>query len=83
LTSSETPGFGDKIARSFYNDQYKGAPCGLFSLSKSGDDKKIDSEIIAISGATVSSTAVVNVFNTYLQQIKKQLLEKGLIQNVQ
>jgi len=83
LTSNETPGFGDKIARSFYNDQYKGAPVGLLNLSKSGDDKKIDDEIIAISGATVSSTGVVNIFNNYLQQIKTHLLEKGLIQNVQ
>lgn len=83
LASSETPGFGDKIGQSFYNDQYKGAPVGLLSLSKSGDDKKIDGEIIAISGATVSSTAVVNIFNNYLEQIKKHLLEKGLTQNVQ
>jgi electron transport complex protein RnfG len=79
LTSSETPGFGDKIGQSFYNDQYKGAPVGLLSLSKQGDDKKIDDEIIAISGATVSSTAVVNIFNNYLEQIKSQVLQKGLI----
>lgn len=81
LASSETPGFGDKIGRSFYNDQYKGAPAGKLNLIKKGDDRKIDNEIVAISGATVSSTAVVNIFNNYLEQIKKQLTEKGLIGN--
>ncbi|HAL44663.1 MAG: hypothetical protein A2Y12_07915 [Planctomycetes bacterium GWF2_42_9] len=79
LTSSETPGFGDKIAHSFYNDQYKGTPTEKLHLVKSGDDKIIDNEIVAISGATVSSTAVVNILNNYLQPIKEQLKEKGLI----
>ena len=81
LATSETPGFGDKISQSFYSDQYKGAPVGLLSLSKKGDDKKIDDEIIAISGATVSSTAVLNIFNKYLEQVKNQVLQKGLVNN--
>ena len=80
LASAETPGFGDKIAHSFYNDQYKGAPAGKLTLVSKGDDKVIDSEIVAISGATVSSTAVVNIFNNYLEQIKNQLTQKGLIE---
>jgi major membrane immunogen (membrane-anchored lipoprotein) len=54
---------------------------GKLNLIKKGDNKKIDNEIVAISGATVSSTAVVNIFNNYLEQIKKQLTEKGLIGN--
>ena len=81
LFSNETPGFGDKIKKDFYQDQYKGAPVGTFELSKTGDDKKIDSEIIAISGATVSSEAVVKIINNSLGQIKEQLVEKGLIAN--
>jgi electron transport complex protein RnfG len=80
LTSSETPGFGDKISHSFYNDQYKGAPAGTLTLTKKGDDKIIDSEIVAISGATVSSTAVVTIFNHYVESVKQQLKEKGIIQ---
>lgn len=80
LTSSETPGFGDKIAQSFYNDQYKGAPAETLTLVKKGDDKIIDNEIVAISGATVSSTAVVTIFNNYIETVKQQLREKGIIQ---
>jgi hypothetical protein len=39
----------------------------------------IDSQIVAISGATVSSEAVVKIFNTYFEQVKgkiKELLQK-------
>jgi hypothetical protein len=43
--------------------------------------KVIDSQIAAISGATVSSEAVVKIFNTYTGEIKKQLQQKGLIGN--
>ncbi|MHC4216649.1 MAG: hypothetical protein ACYSWP_25160 [Planctomycetota bacterium] len=38
----------------------------------------IDTEIIAISGATVSSEAVVKTFNMYIEVVKEQLQKKGL-----
>ncbi|MBM4102497.1 MAG: FMN-binding protein [Planctomycetes bacterium] len=78
---SETPGFGDKITikNGFYQAQYKQAPAGKFTLTKIGDSKKIDSEIVAITGATVTSQAVVNIMNTYVVQIKQQLQQKKLI----
>lgn len=79
LFSNETPGFGTKIAENYYQDQYKGIPAAPVTLSKSGDDKIIDSEIIAITGATISSTAVVDIFNNFIPEIKKQLREKGTI----
>jgi Na+-translocating ferredoxin:NAD+ oxidoreductase RnfG subunit len=77
--SNETPGFGDKIKKDYLGDQFKGAPAGELVLVKTGDDKKIDSEIVAISGATVSSEAVVKTFNVYIDKIKEQLRAKGLI----
>jgi Na+-translocating ferredoxin:NAD+ oxidoreductase subunit G len=82
LASSETPGFGDKITvkNGFYQAQYKNAPAGQFKLTKIGDSKKIDNEIVAITGATVTSRAVVNIMNTFVVQIKQQLQEKGLIE---
>jgi electron transport complex protein RnfG len=79
LVSNETPGFGDKIKKDYLGDQFKGAPAGELVLVKTGDDKKIDSEIVAISGATVSSEAVVKTFNVYIDKIKEQLRAKGLI----
>ncbi|MHC4499273.1 MAG: FMN-binding protein [Planctomycetota bacterium] len=78
LASNETPGFGDKIKEDYLGSQFKGAPAGKLELVKTGDEKKIDSEIVAISGATVSSEAVVQTFNTYIGKVKEQLQAKGL-----
>lgn len=82
LSSNETPGFGDKITikDGFYQSQFKGAPVETLTLNKIGDDKAIDSEIIAISGATVTSEAVVKTFNMFLLPIKEAVQEKGLLQ---
>ena len=81
LSSNETPGFGDQISNDYYRNQFNGAPAKKLDLLKSGDAKKIDSEIIAITGATVSSEAVVKIFNNYIDQIKTALTNEGLIGN--
>ncbi len=81
LASNETPGFGDKIKLPNWRNQFAGAPVEELKLVKTGDVKKIDSEIVAISGATVSSEAVVKIINNSITQIKKQMQEKGLIGN--
>lgn len=88
LSSNETPGFGSKIAEddpeSKYDfaDQFKGAPAEEVELIKTGKlevIEVIDSQIAAISGATVSSEAVVKIFNTYTDKVREKLQEKGLI----
>jgi len=79
LASNETPGFGNQIKFDYFRDQFKGAPAEDLTLSTSGDSTKIDSEIIAISGATISSEAVVDIINNAMSQIKKQIQQKGLI----
>lgn len=81
VSSNETPGFGDQIKDSYYRDQFAGAPAGPFTLVGSGaaNPQDIDSTIVAISGATISSTAVVQAMNHYLPQFKEQLQKKGLI----
>ena len=76
LASNETPGFGDQIKQSFYRSQFLGAPVGILELVKTGDANKIDSEIVAISGATISSQAVVNIINNSLIQIKDQMQKR-------
>ncbi len=81
LSANETPGFGDKIKNAYFSDQFKDAPVGKFELVKAGDSLKIDDKIVAISGATVTSNAMVNIFNTYIKQIKGQLQQKGLLGN--
>lgn len=78
LASNETPGFGDKIKEDFLSNQFINAPVGRLELAKSGDALAIDSEIIAITGATVSSEAVVKTFNTYIEVVKELLKKEGL-----
>ncbi|MCU0915730.1 MAG: FMN-binding protein [Planctomycetes bacterium] len=82
LASSETPGFGDQIKSDYYRRQYVNAPTEPLTLAKTGDPAMADSQIVAITGATVSSQAVVDIVNTFLPQIKSQMQEKGLIGNV-
>jgi len=79
LTSSETPGFGDQIKMSYFRSQFAGAPVEELTVVKTGQPTNIDSEIVAITGATVSSEAVVNILNSFLSSIKKQMKEKGLL----
>ncbi len=79
LSSNETPGFGTKIENAYFKNQFKGAPAKKLDLKKTGESSKIDSEIIAISGATVSSSAVVDIINMSLLPIKEKMKEKGLI----
>jgi electron transport complex protein RnfG len=79
LSSNETPGFGDKITQDFYRGQFIGAPLGQLELIKSGKDQP--TQVVAITGATISSEAVISIFNMYGENIKKQLQAKGLINN--
>jgi electron transport complex protein RnfG len=81
LASSETPGFGDQIKSDYYRKQYAGAPAEQLALAKTGDPAVADARIVAITGATVSSQAVVDIVNMFLTQIKSQMQEKGLIGN--
>ena len=77
LSSNETPGFGDKIKNDYYRSQFAGVPAKELVLSKIGDDKIIDDQIIAITGATVSSEAVVTILNNYIGQVKTILQKDG------
>lgn len=79
LSANETPGFGDRIKDAGFSNQFKGAPAWGLALIKIGDTGKIDNEIVAISGATVTSTAVINIFNKSVVSVKEQLQQKGLI----
>jgi electron transport complex protein RnfG len=81
LSSNETPGFGSRMKDDSFRNQFKDAPAGELSLVKVGDAGKIDNEIVAISGATVTSTAVINIFNKSVISVKEQLQKKGLITN--
>lgn len=64
LKSNETPGFGDKIKKEKFRDQFTGCPIKEnLSVIIRGDRDKADSEIVSITGATISSEAVADIVN--------------------
>jgi electron transport complex protein RnfG len=81
LVSNETPGFGDQIKLPYYRNQFVGVPAVKLVLLKMGNPATIDSKIVAISGATVSSEAVVEIINKFVAQVKNHMQAKGLIGN--
>lgn len=86
LSSNETPGFGDKINKQgegSFQSQFSGVPAETLELTKAGDAGVIDSQIVAISGATVTSQAVVDTLNAFLLPLKEALADKGMLENGQ
>jgi electron transport complex protein RnfG len=81
LASSETPGFGDQIKLPYYRNQFVDVPAGELVLVKMGNPATKDSTIVAISRATVSSQAVVDIINKFVAQVKNHMQTKGLIGN--
>jgi H+/Na+-translocating ferredoxin:NAD+ oxidoreductase subunit G len=83
LSSNETPGFGDKIkddntdSKLSFKGQFAGCPVLTpLTVVKSGDPAIADENIVAISGATISSDAVVSIVNTattHMKQLKLNL----------
>ena len=64
LENNDTPGLGMKAVEPEFKDQYKGKTVDEFSVTKGGSAS--DSEIDAISGATITSNAVTNAVNAAL-----------------
>lgn len=79
VASNETPGFGDRIKGEDFKSQFVGAPAALLNFVRGGDQAAIDSEIVAITGATVSSQAVVNIINSHIDVIRGALSDRGMI----
>ncbi|MFC1637550.1 RnfABCDGE type electron transport complex subunit G [Candidatus Margulisiibacteriota bacterium] len=68
LEQLETPGLGAKIAEAGFQAQFKGlAAQSPIEYVKANADKK-NNEIQAITGATISSRAVVNIINKTVEQ---------------
>jgi len=70
----ETPGLGAKAAETSFQDQYKGKTAGGgLTVTKASNPK--DSEVEAITGATITSRAITNGVNNagqlYLEIVKQ------------
>lgn len=76
LEQSETPGLGTKILEPPYKDQYKELkPSPMIKLVK-GVPPSNPNEVQAITGATISSRAVVTITNEGISKLKS-LIEKA------
>ncbi len=64
MSNSETPGLGAKIDELSFTDQFKGVAVGDLMLSKDGG------AIDTITGATVSSQAVIDGIHVKISEIK-------------
>lgn len=67
LSQTETPGLGARITESTFTDQFKGLSAGEVALR--ADNGKID----AITGATISSRAVVDAVREKISEIINSL----------
>lgn len=78
LEQSETPGLGTKILEAPYKDQFNGlVPNPTIKLVK-GVEPANPNEVQAITGATISSRAVVTIANEGINKLKS-ILEKGAL----
>lgn len=67
--SNETPGLGQNAAKESFYSQYAGLKKGV-SLLKNGA-KAENNEVDAVTGATITSTAVTRAVNTALDDFEK------------
>lgn len=72
LDQKETPGLGNKVIETQWRDQFTGKPAaGTLSVTKSGASAPED--IDAVTGATISSNAVVQIVNTAIADVRPVL----------
>lgn len=67
LEMSETPGLGANAGNESFRSQFEGKN-GVIGVSKTG---KSDTEILAISGATITSKAVTDAVNSAIETAKQ------------
>lgn len=78
LEQSETPGLGSKVTEPSYKDQFNGLiPVPTIKLVK-GVDSSTPTEVKAITGATISSRAIVAIVNEGVSKLK-DLQSKGAL----
>jgi electron transport complex protein RnfG len=75
-TITETAGMGMKAVEPAFRDQFKDKNVEAFKLNKAGGSTT-DEEIDSISGASVTSGAVVNAVNAALDFYRNQIAAAG------
>ena len=67
--SNETPGLGQNAAKENFYSQYAGKKKGVSLLKNSADSEK--NEVDAVTGATITSTAINRAVNEALDEFEK------------
>lgn len=75
LAHNETPGLGDRATLTNFQYQFRGKKIENMEIVKNHDTNKID----AITGATITSTAVTKAINNGLVEFKKYLNKRGIL----
>ncbi len=73
LESQETPGLGAEIAGSKFRDQFNNLALSQPITYIKNQKPEKPGQIEAITGATISSKAVVNTLNKRIEQIRKKI----------
>ncbi len=73
LESSETPGLGAEIASSSFRDQFNGLKLDHAIEYVKNEKPQEDYQIEALTGATISSRAVVNILNKRIDEVRKNI----------
>jgi len=68
LSHTETPGLGALAARDIFTNQFRGF--GPFSVSRQNSG---NGEILAITGATITTQAVTDAVNTFIYHLTQHL----------
>lgn len=78
IESQETPGLGAEIVSEKFRNQFFNLPvtCPIEYVKNKKPDKPC--QIEAITGATISSRAVVNMLNKKIQEIRQNKSNRGL-----
>lgn len=71
LSISETAGLGMKATEADFKDQFKDKKVEKFSYTKSGEEG--DDKIDALSGATITTNAVINAVDSALAYFQEEL----------
>jgi len=79
LKSSETPGYGDDINDPLWEAQFAGAAATeKLEVITTGDVGRVDNQIVAITGATISSEAVASIVNKAIGILRGAVEERSV-----
>jgi len=77
LDQKETPGLGNKIAEEAFQDRFRGKAAAE-PLCVTKTEPPADGEILAVTGATVSSESVTKILNDTLAEMKAKLAKASV-----